>query len=87
MPRQFRLLSTHYIDDMLLEEGTIIGEGTKVPFLHPDGSPRLPSSEMEGLDPAAQAEVDKIAARTDWGTNPVESLPVTLDGGPNPKRA
>jgi hypothetical protein len=55
MPR-YRLLSPHYINDMLLEAGTEVGEGTQVPF-----SGR-PSAEMEGCDP----ESEKLAkARRD----------------------
>lgn len=47
---KFRLLSMHYIDDRLLEEGTVIGDDTDIPFRLPDGSPMGASSEMEGLD-------------------------------------
>ena len=81
MPRQFRLLAQHYINDMLLEEGTIIGEGTQVPFTHPDGSPRPPSLDMEGLDAATKAEVEKIQAAAQWGKNPIEHLPMTMGEG------
>lgn len=76
MPRQFKLLSQHYIDDRLLEAGKVIGEGTDVPFLFPDGSPQLPSGEMEGLDEASQAEVEAVRAR---GFVPIESLPTVGD--------
>lgn len=87
MPRQFKLLSQHYIDDRLLEAGKVIGEGTDVPFLHPDGTPRPPSNEMEGLDEAAQAEVEAVLRR---GFIPIESLPMTMepvDVGPIPTEA
>lgn len=76
MPRQFKLLATHYIDNRLLPAGTIIGEGTDVPFLFPDGQIQHPSDQMEGLDESAQAEVDAVRAR---GFMPIESLPVTID--------
>ena len=84
MPRQFKLLSQHYIDDRLLEAGKVIGEGTDVPFLYPDGTPQPPSNEMEGLDDAAQAEVAAVLRR---GFVPIESLPMTMepvDVGPVP---
>lgn len=76
MPRQFRLLAPHYIDDRLLETGTIIGEGTQVPFLFPDGTKQTPSPEMEGLEPPAQAEVEAVRKR---GYHPIESLPATME--------
>lgn len=47
---KLRLLSLHYIDDRLLEEGTVIGDETDVPFRFADGTPMGASSEMEGLD-------------------------------------
>lgn len=81
MPRQFELLVQHYIDDKLLEAGEIIGEGTSVPFLHPDGSPRPPSTEMRGLDKASQAEVEKVQTKAGgYGVNPMNALPTTMEG-------
>ncbi len=47
---RYKLLMQHYIDDRLLEPGTIIGEGTDVPFLDADGKPLRPTAYMEGLD-------------------------------------
>lgn len=61
MPK-YRLLAQHYIDDRLLEAGTVIGEGTDVPFLDADGKPLKPTPFMEGLDKASKAETDKVAA-------------------------
>lgn len=70
---RFKLTAQHYIDDRLLEAGEIIGEGTSVPFLMPDGTPRPPSTEMEGLDEESQAAVDAVQAR---------SFPLFLDLNP-----
>lgn len=61
MPK-YRLLAQHYIDDRLLEAGTVIGEGTDVPFLDADGKPLPPTPFMEGLDKASKAETDKVSA-------------------------
>lgn len=74
MPRQFKLKSQHYIDDKLLEAGEIVGEGTEVPFLHPDGTPRPPSTEMEGLNSESQKEVDAVVQKAEHGINPMEGL-------------
>lgn len=60
---RFKLLAPHYIDDRLLEAGEVIGEGTQVPFTYPDGSPRTPSPEMEGLDEESAAAVAAVISR------------------------
>lgn len=87
MPRQFRLLTQHFINDRLLETGTIIGEGTDVPFLFPDGTKQTPSPEMEGLEPPAQAEVDAVRAKAGgYGIHPVESLPITMEEPAEPPK-
>ena len=78
MPRQFKLLSQHYIDDRLLEAGAIIGEGTEVPFLYPDGTPRPPSTEMEGIDEDSQAEIDAVKEKAIYGIAPQDGLPMTM---------
>lgn len=88
MPRQFKLLAQHYIDDRLLEEGMIIGEGTEVPFTLPDGTLRPPSLDMEGLSPEAKAEVEAIHKAATWGANPIEHLPLTMaEEKPNGRNA
>ena len=73
MPRQFRLLAPHFINDRLLDTGTIIGEGTEVPFLFPDGSKQTPSPEMEGLEPPAQAEVEAVKKKH---LDPITTIPI-----------
>lgn len=64
---KYKLLMQHYIDDRLLEAGTIIGEGTEVPFLDKDGKPLQPTPYMEGLDDDSAKEVAKAVA-IDEGT-------------------
>lgn len=57
----FKLLSQHYIDDQLLEEGTLVGDGQSVSFKFPNGKWRVPSHQMEPLDPEAIAAVAALA--------------------------
>ena len=45
----FKLLAQHYIDDQLLEEGTLVGDGQTVSFKYPDGTYRPPTYQMEDL--------------------------------------
>lgn len=52
---KFRLDAQHYIHDRLLEPGTIIGDGTDVPMVLPNGDPVLPSVNMTPLDEEAKA--------------------------------
>jgi hypothetical protein len=73
---KYKLLAQHHIEDMLLEPGTIIGEGTSIPFLHKDGSPRPPTPDMEGLDEESQKAIEAVVARF---MNPELSIPLTMD--------
>lgn len=68
MPK-FKLKSQHFINGVLLEAGTEIGEGTSVPF-----SGR-PSAEMEGLDDAGKKAV---AERLKTFMEPFSKLPMTV---------
>ena len=54
MPK-YRLLAKHYMNDRLLDEGTIVGDETSFPI--PEGGV---TPEMEGLDDAGKAEVKKV---------------------------
>ncbi len=56
---KLKLLSMHYIDDRLLDEGTIIGDDTDVLFRYPDGTPMGASTEMEGLDDEGREMCEK----------------------------
>lgn len=53
----FKLLAQHYIDDQLLEEGALVGDGQTVSFKYPDGTYRPPTYQMEGLDADAKAAI------------------------------
>jgi hypothetical protein len=59
---RFKLTAQHYINDRLLEEGYVIGEGTDVPFLDKNGNYLPPSDYMEGLDDESRTAVDKVLA-------------------------
>lgn len=61
---KYRLTAPHYIEDRVLPAGTVIGEGTEFPFLLPDGTPRPPSTEMEGLDDESIAAVKAVIDKT-----------------------
>lgn len=50
---KFRLLATHYIDNQLLEAGTLVGEGTSFPNAHPTLS-------MEGVDAPSAKAIEKL---------------------------
>lgn len=50
---KFRLDERHYINDRLLEPGHVIGEGTDVPMVLPNGDPIHPSASMTPLDDEA----------------------------------
>lgn len=82
MARKFKLTAQHYIDERLLEPGTIIGEGTEVPFTYPDGSPRPPTFDMEGLNDESQAEIDTLIAN--GGRYPVDEIPPMVPQGADP---
>lgn len=81
MARKFKLTAQHYIDERLLEPGTIIGEGTEVPFTYPDGSPRPPTFDMEGLNDESQAEIDALDAAQRF---PVDAIPPMVPQGADP---
>lgn len=53
----FKLQAQHYIDDRLLEEGTLVGDGQIVAFKLPDGTYRTPSYQMEGMDDEAKKAI------------------------------
>lgn len=56
----FKLLAQHYIDDRLLEEGTLVGDGQTITFKLPNGEYRTPSYQMEPLDKDAIEAVAKL---------------------------
>ena len=71
---KFKLLSQHYINDMLLEPDTIVGDGGVVPFRDAKGNALPPTGEMEPLDDEARellsgvtvfANADMVNAMTD----------------------
>jgi hypothetical protein len=49
----FRLTAPHYIQDQLLQEGTLVGDGTGFPI-------PAPSLDMVGVDAESQALIDKF---------------------------
>jgi len=67
---KFKLLSPHYIDDMILDPATypaglIVGDGSPVcDFKYHggklDGQYRQPTAEMEPLDDEAKAAMEKL---------------------------
>jgi hypothetical protein len=52
---KYRLLAKHYMNDRLLDEGTVVGDETS--FTVPNGGV---TPEMEGLDDEGKAEVKKV---------------------------
>jgi hypothetical protein len=54
---KWKLNTQHYINDALLEEGTIVGDDCAHNFLKPDGTMHMPSLNME---PADQEAVDYL---------------------------
>jgi hypothetical protein len=52
---KYRLLAKHYMNDRLLDEGTIVGDETS--FVIPEGGV---TPEMEGLDDEGKAAVKKV---------------------------
>ena len=78
MPK-FKLTAQHYLHDaagnaVLVEEGTVVGDGCAIPF---KGRPSL---NMEGADDAGKKAVED---RLKNALRPIESLPMTLNGGVN----
>lgn len=61
---RFKLTAPHYINDRLLDEGYIVGEGTDVPFLDKAGNSLPPSDYMEGLDDESKAAVERVLANS-----------------------
>jgi len=89
---KYRLNSQHFwAGDMLLEPGTIVGEGTQYPL---DGPPSL---NMTPLDPEAEEEVAKLSEKarpeapapaSALGSNPALGPGQKVSGGPpTPKAA
>lgn len=69
---RYRLETQHSIWDMLLDEGTEIGDGTRYPI--PDDF--VPSAAMIPLDDAAKERVREISAgRLNWG-RPEDNIPI-----------
>lgn len=89
---RFRLDAPHYIDDMYLEPGTEVGDGTGIPFrfrndsniVRPDGSrvivkagqPMLPSISMTPLDDEGRAMYRERFGETPPDRDPVERIPL-----------
>ena len=71
---RYRLLSDHYAGDQLLVSGSEVGDGTPWPWVDPEGRPIPPSQQMEPLNDAAKAELQKVKDRV---ANPVDSIPIT----------
>jgi len=71
----FKLLAQHYIDDRLLEEGELVGDGQTVSFKLPDGSYRTPTYQMEGLDDEAKKAILAL--------DPMPSIDAALAALPN----
>ena len=51
---KYRLLTKHYMQDQLLDEGTIVGEGTSFNI-----TDEMVSPDMEGLDDESREKVQK----------------------------
>jgi hypothetical protein len=71
MPK-FKLTAPHYLNNdqgqtVYLEEGTVVGDGTAIPFTG------RPSMNMEGVDEAGKKAVE---ARMKGQVMPLEELPV-----------
>lgn len=56
----FKLQAQHYIDDRLLEEGELVGDGQAVTFKLPNGEYRTPTYQMEPLDDAAKKAIEAM---------------------------
>jgi hypothetical protein len=78
---RFRLDTQHYLNDRLLEPGHIIGDGTDMPMVLPNGQPMKPSVNMTPLDDDAW----KLFNETFPGTHrperdPTKAIPIRGTG-------
>lgn len=70
---KYRLLSQHYSEeDKLLEIGTEVGDGTEHKWTRP------PTVEMEALDDAGRAALERERTRAGERISPVDDLPLTM---------
>lgn len=78
---QFRLDTQHYINDRLLEAGTIIGDDTGIAMVLPNGDQMKPSVNMTPLDDEAR----KLFSETFPGArlperDPTKAIPLRGSG-------
>lgn len=73
---KFRLNADHYICDMILPEGTEIGDETTVPFRYSDGSAMPPSREMIALDDEAKKMIAKHFPEGKPPADPTKPIPL-----------
>lgn len=71
---KWKLLTQHYINDALLEEGTIVGDGCQHNFNGPDGKMYQPSLNMEPADAEAAAYLQENPRKFDGKPVPTELL-------------
>ena len=70
---KYRLLSQHYSEeDKLLEIGTEVGDGTEHKWTRP------PTVEMEALDDAGRAALERERTRAGEKIAPIDDLPLTM---------
>lgn len=53
---RYQLATQHYLDDKLLEPGTVIGDGTPFAFRDAKGRPAIPSENMVPLDKETEVQ-------------------------------
>jgi hypothetical protein len=89
---QYRLEAPHFINDMYLEKGTVVGDDTGIPYRYPrasntvrpdgkrvrvnEGDPMSPSIAMFPLDAEAKAAYKEKFGDTPDDPDPVERIPV-----------
>lgn len=77
---RYELEADHYLPgDQFVERGSVIGAGTRWPFLDRAGKPLRPSHHMRPLNPAAE----KLVAKLSGDRSPIDQLPISQV--PNPE--
>lgn len=71
---KWKLNTAHYINDALLEEGTIVGDDCQHNFNGPDGKMYRPSLNMEPADAEAEAYLKEHPRKFDGKSIPTEIL-------------
>lgn len=71
---KWRLLTPHYINDALLEAGTVVGDDCQYNFNRPDGEMWSPSLNMEPADKEAEAYLKDHPRKFEDGKVPTDLL-------------